>query len=126
MSESRLTKVERPRAAGWSGLLIAPLAALAVLSVGHALVTPSCAWDTRLWLHAAFSLFTFVAAAATWGSVRAWRRAAGRRPGEHGGDGSQQARDRFIALLGTACGAYFTVVILAQWAAVAVLSPCAS
>lgn len=119
-------KQQVPRAAGWPGLLVAPLAALAALSAGHALVTPSCAWGTSTALHASFLIALALAAASTLLSLRALRRAAG--PGvlddAGGDDGATAARDRFVGWIGVAAGAFFTLVIAAQWFAAFVLPPC--
>ena len=117
----------RPRTAGWPGLLLAPLAALAALALGHALVTPACAWNTTLPLHASYLVATLIGAGASGMSLRAWRRAGGRSPLRDTGadDGRARDRDLFVALIGIAAGGYFTLVTVAQWATLASLSPCA-
>jgi hypothetical protein len=127
MTASRLRKVDRPPSRGWPGLLIAPLVALAALTAGHALVTPSCARDSTVALHAAFAVAMLAALAATALSLRAWRRSGGRAPlADSGGDGGRHAeRDLFVALIGVAAGAYFTLVTVTQWSALALLGPCA-
>jgi hypothetical protein len=71
-------------------------------------------------------MVTLASFGSTLTSLRAWRRAGGREPpGDTGGDGGQpSARSLFVPLIGTAAGAFFTLVILAQWFATWVLSPC--
>ena len=127
MSTSPNPKLQLPKAPGWQGLLVAPLVALAALSVSHALVTPSCGWNSTLALHATFLVATLAGAASTALSLRAWRHAGGRAPlTDSGGDGGRPPdRNLFVPLLGIAAGAYFTLVIAAQWSATWVLPPCA-
>lgn len=115
-------RAARPR--GWPGLLVTPLLALAMLSVGHALVTPSCGWDSTLALHLAFAAATIAATTCTALSWRAWRHAGGRPADGGGDDGRLPARHRFVALVGTVLGGYFSLVIVAQWFSVWMMSPC--
>jgi hypothetical protein len=114
------------RAPGWAGLLIAPLAALGSVSLGHALVTPACAAQAGGLLHLVIAAALAIALACTVSSWRGWRRS---RPGEasrpDGGDGAGVGdRNRFVALAGTLTGGFFSLVIVAQWVAQWLLSPC--
>jgi len=121
----------------WPALLLAPLIALGELSIAYALVSPSCASQDRTLLHAVAAVSLFVVLAMT---VLAWREwhADGPSPGD-GPDARQRLtvptvtsadsadaaeRPRFVAQIAVVVGALSTLVSIALWLPVWVLSPC--
>ena len=105
----------------WSAVLLGPLAALSVLEVGYVLVQRACGTGQMLPVHLSFLgalLLTLLGAAIGW---REWRRWGGRPAGE---DGGREGRSRFLGLLGLISGAFFGLVIVAQWTANLFLHPC--
>jgi len=120
----------------WPALLLAPLIALSELSIAYALVSPSCASQDRTGLHAVAAVSLFLALALT---VLAWREWHGddlptaAADGPHGlaaptvtrADSADAAeRPRFVAQIGVVVGALSTLVSIALWLPVWVLSPC--
>ena len=92
----------------WPALILSPLFALASISLGYALVTPACE-HSRVWiLHAAIVLFLALSVAST---IGAWL-------------SLQAARREFLPLVSTWSGGFFSALILLQWVALFVLSPC--
>jgi hypothetical protein len=92
----------------WPALILSPLFALAAVTLGYALVTPSCDRSTTWMLHGAIALFFLLSFAST---VGAWL--------------SLQAAEReFLPLVSTWSGAFFTAVIVVQWTALFILTPC--
>jgi hypothetical protein len=92
----------------WPALILAPLFALASVGVGYALVTPACQRSSVWMLHAAIALFFVLSVASAlgaWFSLRSARRA-------------------FLPLVSTWSGAFFSLVILAQWIAMFIVPPC--
>jgi hypothetical protein len=90
---------------GWAALLGTPLLALLNLSAGYALVTPACAHQQAVALHALAAVCLAVSGYVT---LRA----------------SREAGESFISLVGALGGALLTLVIVAQWIPVWMLSPC--
>jgi len=92
----------------WPALVLSPLFALASVSFGYALVTPACERSTSWMLHATIALFFLLSLAST---VAAWLSLQG-------------ARREFLPLVSTWSGAFFTAVIVVQWTALLILTPC--
>jgi hypothetical protein len=92
----------------WPALILAPLFALAAQIIAYALITPACqhakAWPIHL-------LFFFFFALCVVTTLRAWATL-------------RTAQREFIPLAAVWSGAFFSAVVLAQWAAMFVLSPC--
>ncbi|MBG9387616.1 hypothetical protein [Caenimonas aquaedulcis] len=109
----------------WLGLLAAPSVALACQAILFALATPACSSQSRVELHAvaaaslALTLAFTVIARGGWAS--------------HGGGMTQAEVDHadggtvraFLAAAATAVAAISAFTVLAMWAVVGVLSPCA-
>jgi hypothetical protein len=93
----------------WPALILAPLLALTSISAGYALVPPACA-PGRAWLLDLLILPCLAGALAC--TALAWKEA--RRP----------AREPFLSLVATGAGAFFSLVIAAQWVTRLVLDPC--
>jgi hypothetical protein len=104
----------------WFAVLAGPLAWALGLNLEYSLVLLACARGTMLPLHLV-SIGTLLLAGAG-GAVgwREWQRAGAGRP-EGGGT---LDRSRFMAALGILSGAYFALVIVAQWIANLFLNPC--
>ena len=121
----------------WPALLLAPLIALSELSIAYALVSPSCASQDRTLLHAVAAVSLFLVLAMT---VLAWREWRGdvdgsgvgvdalprvAVPGVTRADSADAAeRPRFVAQMAVVVGALSTLVSVALWLPVWVLSPC--
>jgi RsiW-degrading membrane proteinase PrsW (M82 family) len=92
----------------WPALILAPFFALAAQIVGYALVTPACQ-HARAWpIHLSFLLFFALCAATALGAWASLR----------------NARQEFLPLAATWSGVFFAAVVLAQWVATFILTPC--
>jgi hypothetical protein len=94
----------------WPALLLTPLFALASISLGYALVDPACKLSAHWMLHLSTLLFLLLNIAATAVALADLR--------------ETQERRRFIALVATWSGAFFSLVVAAQALTQAILSPC--
>jgi hypothetical protein len=92
----------------WPALILAPVFALAAQIIAYALVTPACHYGKAWPLHLSFFLF-FALCVATAFSARLSLRAAHRE---------------FLPLAAMWSGAFFSLVVLAQWVAMFIVSPC--
>ena len=92
----------------WPALLLAPLFALASLTIGYAAATPACERAMGWALHLPFVVFLVLSLAAT---ALAWQALRG-------------ARREFLPLVAAGVGSFFSAVIAAQWIAVFLISPC--
>jgi hypothetical protein len=105
----------------WTGLLLAPVAFLANLEIGYALVPAACTARSTLPLHlvnAASLALALVGGLIAW---RSWNTVGRVWPN---GEAGPIGRSRFLAALGVLLAAQFALVILAQWLAVFLLDPC--
>ena len=98
------------------GLLLTPILALANLVVAFALVGPACAQHSVWMLHSVAMTFLAAALLATY--------YARRHTHSHPRAGSAVSRANFVARVGASTGMLFSVVIIAQWLTVWLLSPC--
>jgi hypothetical protein len=94
----------------WPALILAPLFALASLSIAYALATPACRSGHGWFLHASVLFFLALNVATT---SLAWTALA-------------SARRAFLPLVATWSGAFFSLVVAAQWLAVLLIPPCLS
>jgi hypothetical protein len=121
----------------WPALLLAPLIALADLSVVYSLVTPACMRQDRSGLHAVAAASLVIVLALTLLAWRAWRDGTARVRGDatvamaNGprdvtrADGDVAAdRQRFVALIAVLVGALSGWVCVALWLPIWLLSPC--
>lgn len=120
----------------WPALVLAPTIALANLSIVYALVTPSCASQTRIGLHMVAAISVFAALALTAMAWQAWRRvlretglgSPGRGPrlcAVTAADGDSAAqRPNFIGLVAVLVGGLSLLVCIALWLPIWMLSPC--
>jgi hypothetical protein len=109
----------------WLALLVAPSTALACQAILFALATPSCSAQSRLELHAvaaaslALTLLFTALALGRWSSLGGGVTAA---EADHADAGTTRT---FLAATATAVGALSAFTVLAMWAVVGILSPCA-
>jgi hypothetical protein len=110
----------------WLALLIAPVLALSAQSIMYALVTPSCAMQTRVAIHAVALVSLLLAAWFTGMAHGLWRRSGKLvAPASGDSDGADPPTHRhFLAGVASAVGALSCLVILTMWMAAWVLSPC--
>lgn len=115
------------RHAVWPALLVAPSVALGHLSLAYAWVSPACARQDALSLHALSLASLVLCLVLTLSAWRRWTREAAASPGRrvtrsdapHGA-----ARASFIGLVATLVGSLSTLAIAAMWVPVWMLSPC--
>ena len=125
------------RLRSWPALLLAPLIALADLSVVYSLVTPACMRQDQSGLHAVAAASLVIVLALTMLAWRAWRDETARVQGHataamaNGSrdvtraDGDAAAdRQRFVALIAVLVGALSGLVCVALWLPIWLLSPC--
>lgn len=122
----------------WPALLLAPLIALSQLSIAYSLVTPACGRQDSSALHAVAAISLLLVVVMTAMAWRAWRSHATAAVVAQGsaspqgsprattaadGDGASQ-RPRFIDLVAVLVGALSTLVCVALWLPIWLLSPC--
>ena len=92
----------------WYALIGAPLLALSSISVAYALVPVACASAAPWLLHAVILGFLLSCLAVTLFAVPSMR----------------AARDPFLGLVAVGIGAFFSLVVAAQWAYQLFVPPC--
>jgi hypothetical protein len=102
----------------WAGVMAGPMAWAADLVVGYALVPWTCAHQNQVPLHAVSLAALLVIAAGTWTSWRALNITSERSVTSSGSgvlDGGALVIERaqFLAALGLASSALFTIVVIA-------------
>ena len=107
----------------WLALIVAPTLMLGVQSIMYALVTPSCATQDRLGLHASGAIALAITVLLAFLARGEWKRLAEPVTADHDAADPRTAR-RFLAIVGTAVAALSSLVILAMWFGTWVLSPC--
>ncbi len=105
----------------WTGALLPPVAALLDLDVSYALVTQTCITGNRLPLHLVHLLGVLLTVAGGLVAWRAWREVGTSWPADEPGP---PGTTRLMAATGVLGGVLFTLVTLALWIPVWVLSPC--
>jgi hypothetical protein len=124
----RSTREERELSEGeglveqWAGLLLAPAAFFVHLQVAYAMVSWACVHRGDVWLHVANATSVLLATVGAVVARRVWNR-TGREPGD-GDESRPLSRARFLAIVGLASSSVFVLLLLAQWAAQLVISPC--
>jgi hypothetical protein len=109
---------------GWLALILGPSIALGVQSALYAMVTPSCATQTRLELHLAAAVglvIVLVLAVLAYGESSLSRREPGTADSD---EAHPPAPRRFLASVGAAVAGLSALVIVAMWFALWILSPC--
>src|ERR1700710_418464 len=109
----------------WPALLLIPLLVLSNLTFTYSQVSPACATQNDSWpVHAANLATLIISLFLTWLAWREWQDNKAAR-GECSKNTYQpNVRRRFVAMVATLMGALFLLVVVAQWIAAGVLSPC--
>ena len=105
----------------WLGMLFAPAVFFAHLQVAYMLVPWACATGGHVWIHVAGVASVVLAAVGALFAWRAWDRVGCDAPGEAGGP---VPRARLLGAVGLGMSAMFVLLLLAQWVAAFVISPC--
>jgi hypothetical protein len=105
----------------WTGALLPPIAALLDLNVSYMLVTQACLKQSMLPLHLVHLAGVVLTVAGGLVAWHAWREVGRAWPADEPG---ALGSTRFMAAVGVLGSAAFTLVTLALWAPVWVLSPC--
>jgi hypothetical protein len=105
----------------WMANLLGPLAALAGLEAGYALVDHACPSGQAAPMHVVFAAALLLALAGGVLGWREWRRWGSAADTEYGGS---EARSRFLALVGVLSSAVAALALAAQWSASLFLHPC--
>ena len=108
----------------WLALVLAPSIALAVQSILYALVTPSCATQSRMWLHGSAAVALFLAVALAAAAFSDWTMHHAQPGSADSDEGDPRSARRFLAIVATAVASLSSLVILAMWFGLWVLSPC--
>ncbi|MDB4906907.1 MAG: hypothetical protein JWO05_1691 [Gemmatimonadetes bacterium] len=109
----------------WLALFAAPSLVLACQATLYALVTPSCAMQTRAVLHAVAAGSLAVTLVFTLLALREWRLRAAGTGKVLDSDGADTATSRrFLAIVATSVGLLSCLAIAAMWITIWVLSPC--
>jgi hypothetical protein len=106
----------------WAGMLAAPIAWFVQLSIVYALTPHACAAKGRFLLHLASLVCLAVAGfglRTAWGNWEVIRRGSAAD-----GPRASSGRARFQSLGGLLSGGLFLLIIVAEWLAISVLSPC--
>ena len=91
----------------WPALILAPLLAIACITFGYALVTPACAGGQWM-LHALLvGSFLISLASTAWAFLDV-----------------PNHKEPFLPLVAAGTGAFFSLVIAAQWATQLFIPPC--
>lgn len=105
----------------WTALLLAPATFLVHLQVAYMLVPWACGNDGHVWVHVAGALSVLLSAA---GALVAWRLWGATRRGAPSEGADLPSRARFVAVSGLVTSLAMTLVLVVQWVAVFVYSPC--
>ncbi len=105
----------------WAGLLAGPVAWFVQLVGVYALATWACRGGSMVVLHLASLACVLVGVGGVLLAWRHWMRVRG-WPSDW--DEGVVARIRLLSMLGMLGGSLFSLVMVAQWTAVALLSPC--
>jgi membrane protein YqaA with SNARE-associated domain len=107
--------------AGWFALLFAPAVFFVHLQSAYVLVPWSCIHHSTMLLHLVSSAAVLLGGLGTYVAWRLWGDTKREAPGKGGGE---IPRTRFMAVTGLVTSANITLVLLGQWAAEFIISPC--
>ena len=105
----------------WVAMLCGPVAWLIGFQADYALVERACVRGIRWPLHLVMLLTVLLTVGGIALSWRLWHRTGSQWPDEAG---TATARARFMAMFGLLTGAFFLLLLLAQWAANLAVHPC--
>jgi len=106
-------------------MIVTPSLALGLQSLLYSLVTPSCAHQSRVWIHGSAALALALGVVFTAMAWSEWTVRAASLPGTPDSDEPDpRSARRFLAAVATAIAALSSLVMLMMWVATWVLSPC--
>jgi hypothetical protein len=115
------TSEERAPALQWVALFLAPAAFFAHLQIAYVLVPWACVTRGQLWVHVSGIIAILLALAGAWAGWLVHARSGNTQ----GNDGAGAVpRTRFLGTVGLCTSAVFALLLIAQWAAGFVISPC--
>lgn len=107
----------------WPALILAPLMALANLTLAYALATPSCENQSLALLHGVAVASLVLTLLFSWMAWRNWRKT--RMQALSAPEDAAMHRQGFVAGVATMAGLLSALVVCAQWIPLWLLSPCA-
>lgn len=115
------SREERAPALQWVGLFLAPAAFFAHLQIAYVLVPWACVAHGQIWVHISGLVAIALALGGAWAGWLVHGRAGNAQ--ENDGAGSVP-RTRFLGTVGLCTSGLFALLLVAQWAAGFVISPC--
>jgi hypothetical protein len=115
------SREERAPALQWVGLFLAPAAFFAHLQIAYVLVPWACVTRGHFWVHLSAFLAIVLALAGAWAGWQAHASAANEQDNEGAGS---VPRTRFLGTTGLCTSGLFALILVAQWAAGFIISPC--
>jgi hypothetical protein len=112
---------ERAPALQWVALFLAPAAFFIHLQVAYVLVPWACVAHGHVWVHVSGIVAILLALAGTWAGWLVHASADNAQSNEGAG---AIPRTRFLGTVGLCTSAVFALLLIAQWAAGFVISPC--
>ena len=115
------SREERAPALQWVALLLAPAAFFVHLQVAYVLVPWACVARGQIWVHLSAVIAIALALAGAWAGWLVHARAESAQSNEGAG---AVPRTRFLGLTGLGTSIVFALILIAQWAAGFIISPC--
>ena len=112
---------ERAPALQWVAMFLAPATFFVHLQVAYVLVPWACVVRGQIWVHLTGLVAIVLALAGAWAGWLVHARAD--NPQNNEGAGAVP-RTRFLGTVGLCTSAVFALLLIAQWAAGFVISPC--
>ena len=112
---------ERAPALQWVAIFLAPAAFFVHLQVAYVLVPWACVVRGQIWVHVTGLIAILLALAGAWAGWLVHARAENAQSNEGAG---AIPRTRFLGTVGLCTSAVFALLLIAQWAAGFVISPC--
>jgi hypothetical protein len=112
---------ERAPALQWVGLFLAPATFFAHLQIAYVLVPWACVTRGHIWVHISGIVAILLALAGAWAGWIVHARAENAQSNEGAG---AVPRTRFLGTTGLCTSGLFVLLLIAQWAAGFVISPC--
>ena len=115
------SREERAPVLQWIGMFLAPAAFFAHLQIAYVLVPWACVTRGQIWVHVSGLVAILLALAGSWAGWLVHARADNAQSNEGAG---AVPRTRFLGTVGLCTSAVFALLLIAQWAAGFVISPC--
>jgi hypothetical protein len=112
---------ERAPVLQWVGLFLAPAAFFAHLQIAYVLVPWACVTRGQVWVHLSAMIAIALALVGAWAGWAVHARAESAQDNEGAGS---VPRTRFLGTVGLCTSGVFALLLVAQWAAGFVISPC--